>query len=427
MSDPRGRTRLEQLALGSNGAMTDGDPLDASFAEHASALLVPEGLTPLPDVDRAMPVLRLFGTIAGSRRARLRIAVLKTLQQDGAASWRVARIREVIHWLAPDVVTAVVTDLRAQGVLAYDEITGLYRLTPEARVVVAVLEALTVPQLEPRRLIRFLKEAMALALAAGAGDDVLFAQFRSAVAVLRADEEELDALIDERSDCALLAAAERIQEHVQDMRDLMQEYRTFFATHFGDPRYLRAQHDALDLVRRLGELTAETIHLLSGRAEDRMRGGLHIDRADLREFLATTPLDALAALVRGLAASAPAVGDVPMAAAFESLEYALGRQLAAPPPLPTPARTLPAPFELHDDVIARITGELRDLSLPTTVADLVVRDSWETSVARHGGLLAAYSGGDAARLPRLRHEIAIDEVRRAGVWKVSRSHVEPVA
>lgn len=416
----------EQLELAGEGGQIDLEALDASLDQATtSALRVPEEFTPLPEIDRAMPVLRLFGAIAGTKRARLRIAVLKSLQADGAASWKLPRIREVVHWLAPGMVSAVVLDLKAHGVLTYDAVTGRYRFAPEARVVAAVVQALTVRELDDRRLIRALKQAMSLAVAAGASEDVLFVQFRSAVAVLRSDEEELTALIDERSDRALLAGAERIREHVADMRELMEEHARFFGTRRGDPMYFKSEHEALDLVRRLGALAAETIELLSGRAEDRMRGGVRVDRADLREFLSTTALEALAALVDGLAAPSPALGELSMLLAFESLERVAERQLVSPPPLPEPARTVPAALVFEPDLIEMVTRELRDLGAPITVADFAVRESWPSSIARHGALLAAYSG--ARRLPRVRHEAAIDEVRRGGVWKVSRSYLEPPA
>jgi hypothetical protein len=58
-------------------------------------------------------------------------------------------------------------------------------------VVAALLGALTIPDVEPRRLIKALNKAMSLSLALGASEDIVFAQFASAVAQLRADWEEL--------------------------------------------------------------------------------------------------------------------------------------------------------------------------------------------------------------------------------------------
>lgn len=83
-----------------------------------------------------------------------------------------------------------------------------------------------------------------------------------------------------------------------------------------------------------------------------------------------------------------------------------------------------AAASLEPDLIELVTRELRALAAPLTVADFAVRESWRSSIARHGALLAAYSG--PRRLPRVRHEPAVDEVRRGGVWKVSRSYLEPV-
>jgi len=47
-------------------------------------LLVPIERTPLPEVDRAMPVLSLFPAVVGRRYGRYKVGVLKTLQMDGA-------------------------------------------------------------------------------------------------------------------------------------------------------------------------------------------------------------------------------------------------------------------------------------------------------------------------------------------------------
>ena len=80
------------------------------------------------------------------------MAVLKTLQAEGSGRWKIRRLQEVLHWLEPASTTELAAELRAAGVLAYDPVSGIYRLTTEAHVVTAILDPLTVPGLDPRRL-----------------------------------------------------------------------------------------------------------------------------------------------------------------------------------------------------------------------------------------------------------------------------------
>ncbi|HTT94545.1 MAG TPA: hypothetical protein VMF55_07715 [Solirubrobacterales bacterium] len=94
-------------------------------------LRIPEGLTPLPAVDAAMPLLEHFATVVGRKRARFKIALLKTLQGDGAGRWKIRRLQEIVHWLEPSSVTDIVAELKTVDVLSYEPITGFYRLTPE--------------------------------------------------------------------------------------------------------------------------------------------------------------------------------------------------------------------------------------------------------------------------------------------------------
>ena len=101
-------------------------------------LRVPEAQTPLPEVDRALPLLAMFADVVGRRRARYKIALLKTLQADGAGRWKIRRLQEVVHWLEPSSVTELVADLKLAGILRQEPISGLYRLTASARVITAL-------------------------------------------------------------------------------------------------------------------------------------------------------------------------------------------------------------------------------------------------------------------------------------------------
>jgi hypothetical protein len=386
-------------------------------------LTVPEELTPLPEVDRAMPTLALFGGVIVRKRARYKIAVLKTLQGDGAGRWKIRRLQEVIHWMEPHSVSEIAAELRAGGILDYDSVSGYYRLGAGGRMVAALLGALTVPEVEPRRLIKALNKAMSLSLALGASEDIVFAQFASAVSQLRADWEELKTLLDDFSRDALLTAAHLVQDHVEDMKELLAEHESFIAQRRADKLYLDVEQEALDLIFRLAEMAGAVIQAVSGRADELMRLGVHVDRGDLREFIGEVGAEAMAELLADLVAPAPFVVAVPAAVAFDSLEEAMGRKRATPPPLPAPTRLerrAPPPVE---DKTAEIAGAAKELRLLTPLVDFVVQDSWAVSIARHAALIDAYSREE--QMPGLEVDAGFDEPGRADVWRISRADLAP--
>jgi hypothetical protein len=392
--------------------------------EREPILRVPEELTALPGIDASLPILTLFGSIVGRRRARYKLAVLKALQADGSGRWKIRRLQEIVDWLEPSSVTDLVAELRTSGVLVYDAVTGYYRLTPDARVVVAILDALTVPEVEPRRLIKFLNKAMSLALAAGAGRDAVFDQFLSAVAVLQGDWEELRRLIDDFSEDALLEAASLVRAHVDDMRELLDEHEAFFAQHRGEALFLSSEQDALDLVAKNGKLSAEVIEALTGRATDRMRGGMRIDRSDLREFLVKQSRQTLALIVEGLAIPPPSVGWVPIEAAFEALVEAAGRQRPDPPELPEPSEPARLPVSAVFDPFADVARELLALRQEVTFTEVIVRKAWDEAIARSGAVVAAYTR-DASSLPAIEDSGDVDEPMRGDVWRISNVTLHP--
>lgn len=398
-------------------AETQPDPAGGS----APVLCVPEELTPLPAVDAAMPLLEHFALVVGRARARYKIALLKTLQADGAGRWKIRRLQEIVHWLEPGSVTALVSDLKLVGVLAHERVTGFYRLTPDARVVTALLDAMTIPEVQPRSLIRFLNKAMALARVGGAGDDAVLRQFQSAVAVLRGDWEELTRLLDDHSDAALLEAAELVRIHVDDMRELLDEHQSFFAAHRESVGFLDADQEALDLVAKLGTMSAEVIDAVSGRADERMRSGQRFDRSDVREFLTSRTTEEVSELVKGLAFPPPYVVAVSPITSFEALLEAAGRRSVSPPPLPPPARPDQSPPEDRPDLADIIRDEVMALGSPTTVVELTVRETWGESVSRHSALLDAYSRWRG--LPDMAHQDGVEEPADSEVWRVSRTTV----
>jgi len=273
-------------------------------------------------------------------------------------------------------------------------------------------------------LIKFLNKAMSLALAAGAGRDSVFGQFASAVAVLQSDWEELRRLIDDFSEAALLEAAARVREHADDMRDLLDEHETFFAEHRSDALFLRSEQDALDLIAKLGKLSADVIDALTGRATDRMRGGMRIDRSDLREFLADQAPQTLAGLVESLAIPPPSVGWVPVEAAFEALVDAAGRQRPEPPLLPEPSELARMPVAAAPDPFSEVALELAALDEPVTLAEMIVRETWDEAIARNGAVVAAYSSDDGS-LPAVEDSGKLDEPKRGDVWRISKSTLRP--
>jgi hypothetical protein len=410
--------------------LTPGDrkPADGRVLEPVEdrgavpVLRVPESLTPLPAVDAAMPLLAHFAAVVGRKRARYKIALLKTLQSDGAGRWKIRRLQEIVHWLEPSSVTDVVAELKTAAVLSYEQATCYYRLTPNARVVTALLDAMTIPEVQPRSLVRFLNKAMALAQAGGAGDDVVLRQFQSAIAVLQGDWADLTRLLDDHSDSALLEAAELVRVHVDDMRELLDEHQTFFAAHREHSDFLDADQEALDLVAKLGTMSAEVIQAVSGRADERMKAGPRVDRTDIRDFLAAHEVDDLAPLVADLVAPAPFIVAITPAAVFDALAEASERVASSAPAMPAPIALTRQPPETAPDPAEAMRGELLELDEPTTVVELTVRKTWRESIARHSALLDAYSRWD--ELPRLSHEADCEELEESEVWRVSRTTVE---
>jgi hypothetical protein len=166
--------------------------------------------------------------------------------------------------------------------------------------------------------------------------------------------------------------------------------------------------------------------MLAERAEQRMRGGVRVDRVDIREFLAEADdLRVLAGIVDGLAAPPPVLPSVDGGLALESLAFEVSRFRPVPPPLPEPEPVERLALPARYDPTSELAAELAALDDPTPVADVVVRESWTTAVHRHNALVDAYSRR-TLRLPALEHEDALDEPSRFGVWRISRSILRPI-
>lgn len=329
-----------------------------------------------------------------------------------------------MHWLEPQSVTEIIGELKDVGLLAYDPVTRYYRLGAEGRLIAALIGAVTVPQVERRRLIKAINKTMSLSLALGASEDIVFAQFQSAVAQLQEDWDELNSLIEDMSRDALLAAAHLVRDHVEDMKELLQEHESFLAGRKQGKLYLDVEQEAFDFIFRLGTLAATVIETLSGRADELMRAGFHVDRGDIRQFISEVGIDALSALFADLIHPPPFVVRLSAELAFDALEEASGRMRTAPPPLPEPVMLERQQPPQTADAVHEVTTEAKELRLVTPLVDFVVRDSWATSVERHGVLIEAYSRY-GCEMPRLEHEQGFDEPRRDGVLRISRADLKP--
>lgn len=386
-------------------------------------LTVPEGRTSLPAIDRALPTLELLARIVGRHWARYKIALLKDLQGHGSGRWRINEIKDAVWWMEGPSVTDLVGELKDAGVLVYEPVRGYYRLSGEARVVIAVLEALTVPEVEPRRLIKFLAAAINLGLAGGAGSDVVVGGFRAAVSVLREDLDELILLADDSSYTALLEAADIVREHVDDMEKLLQEHEHFRIEHLNDPDFMQVEHEALDLCAKLGERAATVIAALTDRAEELMRGGARLDRGDIREFIESCDRARLSGILDRLVAAPPFVPFIPVSAAFEALLEKAGHVANTAPPLPEPQRLVRLKPPPVPDAIAEMAAELQALTAPASLAELVVAQSWASSTNRYGTLMETVARR-GRRLPPITFSDEVEEPKRGGVWRVSSTTVE---
>jgi hypothetical protein len=387
-------------------------------------LSVPEDRTPLPGVDRALPVLELIAAAVNRRRGRLNVAALASLQEGGSGRWKIREIQDALDWLEPADAKEVAASLRSAGMLEYDSRASRYSMPPDARVAAAVMAALAAG-VDRRRMIRIINKAMSLALAGGAGDDIVVSQFRSAVAVLRADLEELRALLEDFSDSALREAADVINYHVEDMAGLLDEHEELLLRHRGEPEFLGTEREALGLVADLGSLCAAVVGSVSERADERMRSRSLIDRADLRDFLAEMSRDELGGLVDGDCGVPPRLPWLPAYELAAALEDATAHEMIEPPPLPQPAsleRLEPATESTDTELMIE---RLDDLEHPVTLRYLVVGGSWADAVRQNTSLLDAHSRLTDERRPRMDDAEKWEAVEEDGVWRISATKVSP--
>jgi hypothetical protein len=78
-------------------------------------LRVSEDLTPLPYVDRALPILGLFAGLVGrGTLTRYRVALLRELAAQPRARMKIWETQESVDWLEPASVTRLMQDLRGR-------------------------------------------------------------------------------------------------------------------------------------------------------------------------------------------------------------------------------------------------------------------------------------------------------------------------
>lgn len=395
---------------------------EAEVADHEPRLLIPRELTPLPLVERALPVLDLFPGIVGRRHRLYKVALLRELQGLGSGRWKIRQVQEAIRWLEGPFVAELVRDLRDAGVLHQDE-RGYYRLTPESRLITAIIGTLTVPDVGPRWLIRRLNAVIELALAGEGGTEAAKDAFRSAVSALRLDRDDLRELHRDGSDTALLEAARLAEEHAADMDDLLMRHHDFVEQHASDPALSALEQEALDLIARITRLTGETIGLLSGRAEELLRS-TGFDRDDIRDFVRETEPPALAALLAGSVPLPPFVPFLHTELGFELLLEKLGQKRPTPPPMPAPRKLARRRPPKRRDPISELEGELGTLTSTTSVADVVVRESWAQAVQRENALVSVYDRR-RRKLPLVEFTRQVEDVRRGGVRRISRTLLHP--
>ncbi len=401
------------------------DLVDVSVPRREPELLVSEERSPLPQVDRALPILRLFSAIVGrGERGRYRVALLKTLAGAGAGRWKIRELQGAIWWLEPTSVAELVAELTDSGVLAYNQNLRVYSLPAETRVAVAIIDALTFRETTPQRLVQWLSAA--IELASQSDPDAAVNSFAQAVAILRADIAELRQLMEDGAIESLLEAAEKFDFDADDMDRLLERHEALRLERGSEPVFRALEADAFALAAQLHQTHADVVNILTARANELMLGGARVDRGEIRDFVKQAEPSQLAAILRGLAQPPPFLPWLPVAAAFDQLLVKASLERPEPPLLPEPEPIAEEPLTVAADATERMIAELAGLKTETTLQALTVRAAWEESVARHTALLDAYVRDERVEaLPVLTFAGVIDQPRRGPVARLSRATVRP--
>ena len=365
-------------------------------------LRVPEERTPLPDVDRALPVLELVAAAVSRKRGRFNVAALKSLQESGNGRWKIKGIQGALDWLEPQSATDIVGALRASGMLHYDPLANRYECRPRARA---------------RR--RWSRTGAPYRWGRPAPDDPLHQQGNVARARRRRRRRDRDLTVPLRGSrccaptstscktCSTTTATARCAKPRTSSTSTSRTCATCSTStrrsifrHRGEPELLHTEKEGrLGLVADLGNLCARVVGSVSHRADERMRSHARSSTAPTCAISCSTTRDELATLVEGNCVDLLRLPWLPADELLAALEDAAGHHATPPPPLPEPepasGREAPQPQPTETELML---DELARLSTQISLRELVVRDSWGRAVRRSTALLdgAFAFGGRAA-------------------------------
>jgi hypothetical protein len=391
----------------------------------------PLELTPLPEIERAMPVLGIFRGLLGRRHAPYKVGVIRSLASETGTRWRMREITQRVDWLKPASVNKLVHELAQGNVLRYDRARATYRLTGEARVVASFCRALTVSEIKHGRLIKVLTAAIRTAQAVGAPEEAVFQPFLDAIAVIEEDYEELRSLIADMSEDALRLAVLAAREHHEDMGDLLDHQDDFFVRFQNDMHFLDMVDRAHRALAALGTLSSEVYIQLFEQTDEILRRGLTFDRQDIRDMVKSLSIDAVADLLPEEMALPPMLAPGDTEAFFAALADYLGRpEVTQGLPEPTVILVVPqaAPQKNEFWIAAR---ELEHLGAagPVLAADWVAAEDWRTAVKRLGATVGAWGRYGPMGTGDLRVALVagehVGEVAGPGVARMSDLRIRP--
>ncbi len=372
--------------IGSVPAVDDGDFWQPTVARARE-------LTPLPEIEAAMPILGIFRGLLGRRHVSYKVGIVRDLAAQIGGRWRMREIIQRVDWLTPESVRRLVHELADASVLTYDPLRSTYRLSREARVVASFCRALTVAEIQHSRIIRALMAAIRTAQAVGAADDAVFQPFLDAVAVLEEDYEEMKAYIADYSEDALRQAVLVARDNVADMRELLDHEDEFFSRFQNNQHYLQMADRAHRALTTLAALTNDVYIALFQQTDEILRRGLNFDRQDIREMVKTLSIDAVAEIVVGGLLAPPQVHPADTDAIFASLGYYMGKpEVARGLPEPVVLQVFPLAARAKNDFrIAATQLENMALAGGVPLANWVAVEDWPTAVKRMGGTVGAWS------------------------------------
>lgn len=408
-----------------------GEELDERGAWRPE-LARPIELTPLPEIERAMPVLGIFRGLLGRRHVPHKVGIIRDLASQTGTRWRMREITQRVDWLKPASVNRLVHEL-AQGnaVLHYDPARATYRLTGEARVVASFCRALTVSEIKHNRLIKILTAAIRTAQAVGAPDEAVFQPFLDAIAVIEEDYEELRQLITDMSEDALRLAVLAAREHHEDMGDLLDHQDDFFARFQTDMRFLDMVDRAHRALAALGTLSSEVYIALFEQTDEILRRGLTFDRQDIRDMVRSLSITAVADLLPQEMTLPAMLVPADTEAFFAALADYLGRpEVTQGLPEPTVIEVIPPMAPQKNDfwIAAR---ELEHLAAagPVLASNWIAAEDWPTAVKRMGATVGAWGRYGPTGTGDLKVVLVpgahVEEVTAPGAARMSDLRIQP--